>query len=54
MVRVEYSSWILNVLQGRASLRARAECFATFALGAAAYGVDFGGGADSAEPPAMS
>lgn len=53
-VRVECSSWILNVLQGRALLRARAECFATFALGAAVDGVDFGGGADSAEPPVMS
>jgi len=47
-------SSILNVLQGRALLRARAECFATFALGAAADGVDSGGGVGSAEPPAMS
>ena len=53
-VLVGRSSSILNVLQGRALLRARAECFATFALGAAVDGVDFGGGADSAEPPVMS
>jgi len=54
MVLVGRSSWILNVLQGRALLRARAECFATFALGAAADGVDFGGGVGSTEPLVMS
>ena len=53
-VLVGRSSSISNVLQGRALLRARAECFATFALGAAADGVDSGGGVGSAEPPAMS
>ena len=42
-VRVEGSSWIWSVLQGRALPRARVECFVTFVLGAAAYGVDFDG-----------
>ena len=53
-VLVGRSSSISNVLQGRASLRARAECFATFALGAAADGVDFGRGVGSAGPLGMS
>jgi hypothetical protein len=53
-VPVGCSSLTLNVLQGRASLRARAECFATFALDVAAGGVDFGGGVGSAEPLGMS
>jgi hypothetical protein len=53
-VRVEYSSWTLNVLEGRASLHARVECFATFALGGAVDDVDFDGDADSAEPLAMN
>jgi hypothetical protein len=53
-VRVEHSSWILSVLQGRALPHARVECFATFAWGAAVDDVGFDGAADSVEPPEMN
>jgi hypothetical protein len=49
-VQVEYSSWTSCALQGRALPHARVECFATFALGAAADDVGFYGVVGSAEP----
>jgi hypothetical protein len=52
--QVGCSSWISSVAEGRAWLRARAKCFATFALDADVDGVDFCGDEGSIEPPETS
>jgi len=52
--QIEYSSLTWSVVEGRALLRARAECLATIALDGAADEAGFGEVAGSAESPEKS